>query len=52
MTQRYRSKCKHVYKEIWEDHILMGNIFYGHECVKCKCHKPSTRGSLELGVYK
>lgn len=37
---------------MWEDHILMGPIYYGEECVHCGQQKYAPPGPLELGTYK
>lgn len=39
-------------KEIWEDHVFMGMIYYGKECKKCGYHLPEPPGPLELGTYR
>ena len=45
------TECKHDWKPIYEDHILMGVIYYGQECTKCKQLKDAGPGPLDLGVY-
>lgn len=36
----------------WEDHILMGPIYYGQQCKKCRKEKYKEPGPLELGTYR
>lgn len=44
--------CPHKWGQVWEDHILMGNIYYGLECALCGEFQPREPGPLELGIYK
>lgn len=41
-----------TFKPVYEDHILLGNLYYGEECSKCGKRKAPPPGTLELGVYK
>lgn len=44
--------CKHDFKPIYEDHVLMGSMYYGKECKKCRTVVDNGPGPLDLGTYR
>lgn len=45
-------ECRHDWKQIWEDDILMGYIYVYDECKKCRSTRNIGPGPLDLGTYK
>jgi hypothetical protein len=44
--------CRHDFQPIYEDHILMGSIYYYDECRRCKQKRNTEPGPLALGTYR
>lgn len=51
-SSKQTEDCKHKWQADYEDHILMGSIYYGEVCAKCGVTKPAPPGPLELGTYR
>jgi hypothetical protein len=52
--KKFMETCPHparAMQKIWEDHILMGPIYYGERCTQCGTNFYQERGPLDLGVY-
>lgn len=52
MTVICPSDCKHDWKDIWEDTALLGLVYFGKECRKCRAKSDTGAGPLDLGTYK
>lgn len=42
----------HQWVPIYEDSILMGQLYFGDECTLCRKTKNTGPGPLDLGIYK
>ena len=49
---RSMKNCNHIWTPVYEDHILMGMVYYGDTCELCGKYKEIPKGPLELGTYK